>query len=249
MSNSMIQRQSLCIKHDTIDRLKTEQRPYFKYWTSSSVFQGESIISTCNQITEWNLRIFSVFLGVYRCCMYISKGVCWSFFCGISGGVYWFYLYFRRGWGGRPNDSTYISGGRGGGDDRDALRPSLFQEECSGPTWISGAWYLGKLLLLIIWERRVVVGEDRYDGKLSLPVVQEECTSSSWFRLYADGWGCGIVGLGGWGLLVSRCFKPSQPQRITSRLKTNFNLSPSYLFHKPLYHKSFFLKPQLKFYP
>ena len=33
---------------------------------------------------------------------------------------------------------------------------------------------------------------------------------------------------------------PSQPQRITSGLSTNFNLSPSYSFHKPLYHKSFF---------
>ena len=29
--------------------------------------------------------------------------------------------------------------------------------------------------------------------------------------------------------LVSWCFEPSQPQRITSRMKTNFSLSPSYL--------------------
>ena len=55
------------------------------------------------------------------------------------------------------------------------------------------------------------------------------------------------------------CFQPSQPQRITSGLNTNFNLAPSYSLHKLLYHKSFFcffvlflfccLKPQLKFYP
>ena len=31
---------------------------------------------------------------------------------------------------------------------------------------------------------------------------------------------------------VSWCFEPSQPQRITSGLNTNFNLSPSYSFHK-----------------
>ena len=48
--------------------------------------------------------------------------------------------------------------------------------------------------------------------------------------------------------LVSRCFEPSQPQRIKSGLNTNFNLSPSYSFHKSLYHKSFFFpQPQLKF--
>ena len=39
---------------------------------------------------------------------------------------------------------------------------------------------------------------------------------------------------------VSGCFEPSQPQRITSGLSRNFNLSPSYSFHKSLYHKSFF---------
>ena len=49
--------------------------------------------------------------------------------------------------------------------------------------------------------------------------------------------------------LVSWCFEPSQPRGITSGLNTNFNLSPSYSFHKSLYHKSFLLKPQLKFYP
>ena len=31
-----------------------------------------------------------------------------------------------------------------------------------------------------------------------------------------------------YGSLVSWCFEPSQPQRITSGLKTNFSLSPSY---------------------
>ena len=40
--------------------------------------------------------------------------------------------------------------------------------------------------------------------------------------------------------LVSWCFEPSQPQRITSRLNTNFTLSPSYSFHKSSYHKSCF---------
>ena len=39
---------------------------------------------------------------------------------------------------------------------------------------------------------------------------------------------------------VSWCFQPSQPQRITSWLTTNFTLSPSYLFHKSSYHKSCF---------
>ena len=35
--------------------------------------------------------------------------------------------------------------------------------------------------------------------------------------------------------LVSWCFEPSQPQRITSGLNTNFTLSPSYPFHKSFY--------------
>ena len=39
--------------------------------------------------------------------------------------------------------------------------------------------------------------------------------------------------------LVSWCFEPSQPQRITSGLNINFNQAPSYSFHKSLYHKSF----------
>ena len=50
-------------------------------------------------------------------------------------------------------------------------------------------------------------------------------------------------------ILVSWCFEPSQPQRIISGLKTNFNLSRSYSFHGLLYPKSPFLKPQLKLYP
>ena len=37
--------------------------------------------------------------------------------------------------------------------------------------------------------------------------------------------------------LLSWCFKPSQPQRITSGLNTNFTLSPSQSFHKSSYHK------------
>ena len=51
------------------------------------------------------------------------------------------------------------------------------------------------------------------------------------------------------GQLVSWCFEPSQPQRITSGPNTNMNLSPSYSFHKSLYHESLFLEPKLKFYP
>ena len=49
--------------------------------------------------------------------------------------------------------------------------------------------------------------------------------------------------------LVSCCIEPSQPKRIISGLKTNFNLSPTYSFHQSLHHKSLFLKPQLKFFP
>ena len=41
--------------------------------------------------------------------------------------------------------------------------------------------------------------------------------------------------------LVSWCSEPSQQQRITSGLNTNFTLSPSYSFQKPSYHKSSFL--------
>ena len=42
--------------------------------------------------------------------------------------------------------------------------------------------------------------------------------------------------------LVSWCFEPNQPQRITPGLNTNFTLSPSYLFHKSSYHKSSYHK-------
>ena len=38
--------------------------------------------------------------------------------------------------------------------------------------------------------------------------------------------------------LVSWCFEPSQPQRITSGLNANFVLSHSYSFHKSSYHKT-----------
>ena len=43
------------------------------------------------------------------------------------------------------------------------------------------------------------------------------------------------------GQLLTWYFEPSQPQRITSGLKTNFTLSPDYSFHKSSYHKSCFL--------
>ena len=39
------------------------------------------------------------------------------------------------------------------------------------------------------------------------------------------------------GELVSWCFEPSQPQRISSGLNTNFTLSAGYSFHKSSYHK------------
>ena len=48
---------------------------------------------------------------------------------------------------------------------------------------------------------------------------------------------------------ISWCFEPSQQQRITSGLNTNFTLSPSYSFHKSLYQRPLLLKLQLKFYP
>ena len=43
------------------------------------------------------------------------------------------------------------------------------------------------------------------------------------------------------GQLVSWCFEPSQPQRITSGLKTNFSLSPAYSSHESWY------TPQISF--
>ena len=39
---------------------------------------------------------------------------------------------------------------------------------------------------------------------------------------------------------VSWCFEPSQPQRITSGLNTNFTLSPGHSFHQSSYHESCF---------
>ena len=41
---------------------------------------------------------------------------------------------------------------------------------------------------------------------------------------------------------VSLCFEPSQPQRITSGLNTNFTRPPGYSFHKSFDHKSCFLR-------
>ena len=45
---------------------------------------------------------------------------------------------------------------------------------------------------------------------------------------------------------VSWCFEPNQPQRITSGLRTNFNLSPCYSFHMSLYCKSLLSQSTLK---
>ena len=42
--------------------------------------------------------------------------------------------------------------------------------------------------------------------------------------------------------IVSGCFEPSQSQRITSGLNTNFALSPNYSFHKSSHHKLNFLR-------
>ena len=38
-------------------------------------------------------------------------------------------------------------------------------------------------------------------------------------------------------VVISWCFEPSHPQRITSGLNTNFTLSTSHSFHKSPYHK------------
>ena len=48
--------------------------------------------------------------------------------------------------------------------------------------------------------------------------------------------------VGNASLLVSWCFEPSQPQRITPGLNTNFILIPSYSFRKSQYQKSCFFK-------
>ena len=49
------------------------------------------------------------------------------------------------------------------------------------------------------------------------------------------------MGLAAQNELVSWCFDPSQPQRITSRLNINFTLSSSYSFHKSYHKPCFFL--------
>ena len=46
-----------------------------------------------------------------------------------------------------------------------------------------------------------------------------------------------LLGLRQRCLFVSRCFEPSQPQRITPRLKTMFNLSPIHSARKSSNHK------------
>ena len=51
-----------------------------------------------------------------------------------------------------------------------------------------------------------------------------------------------VLGIGV-SYLVGWCFEPSEPQRITSELNTNFTLSPGYSFHKSSYHKSCFFEP------
>ena len=43
--------------------------------------------------------------------------------------------------------------------------------------------------------------------------------------------------------LVSWCLEPSQPQRITSGLNTNFTLSTGYSFHKSAYTSHVFIQP------
>ena len=43
--------------------------------------------------------------------------------------------------------------------------------------------------------------------------------------------------------LVSWCFEPDQPQRITSGLNTNFTLTANYSFHESFYHKSCYFSP------
>ena len=73
----------------------------------------------------------------------------------------------------------------------------------------------------------------------SLPTL----TSCRWTQTRVHGKSQGPVALAerDFSSLVSRCFKPSQPQRITSGLSTNFTLSPSYSFHKSSYHNSCFV--------
>ena len=78
------------------------------------------------------------------------------------------------------------------------------------------------------------------ENKTGCLLYQSECVVSLFFTRIATTTSSS---------LVSGCCEPSHPQRITSWLKTNFNLSPSYSFHKSLYHRSLFLKLKHKLYP
>ena len=66
--------------------------------------------------------------------------------------------------------------------------------------------------------------------------------SRAWAQVKVLQWGRPYVSpsLGLVSFLLSRCFGPSQPQRITSGLNTNFTPSPSHSFHKSSNHKSCF---------
>ena len=48
---------------------------------------------------------------------------------------------------------------------------------------------------------------------------------------------------------LTGALSPFNTKDYTLGLKTNFSLCPCYPFHKSLYHRYLFLKPQLKFYP
>ena len=50
-------------------------------------------------------------------------------------------------------------------------------------------------------------------------------------------------------IIVSLCIEPSQPQRITSGLSTNFTLSPSYSIHKSYFTASHVKKKKKKLKP
>ena len=67
---------------------------------------------------------------------------------------------------------------------------------------------------------------------LKLPIIQDQFAPSTENRSHSIG-----------NQLVSWCFEPNQPQRITSGLNTNFTLSPRYSFQNSSYHKSCFLQP------
>ena len=77
-------------------------------------------------------------------------------------------------------------------------------------------------------------------------VSTQNCVVRKWSR-YGLAVSCVLeVILIKWSELVSWCFEPSQQPRITSGLNTNFNLSPSYSFHKSIYHESFVLKRRIR---